>query len=607
MRQKISGLKRPNKVLTSAWLVVAAVAFSIGAAWAQGGEPMLINTQEDEATAVFYDHISGPIVQSRCINCHVEGGLSGHTRLVFVRESDRPDHAAFNLQVFAGFLESAEDDYDREHGHERILTRIQGAGHGGGEQVAAGSEDFENMDYFLALLGGETAAEVFQEHISEPIVQSKCINCHVEGGASDRTRLVLVRSADAADHEVLNLQTFEDLLVAVEAEGGANYVLNKIQGMLSHGGGEQVSAGSDDFDNMDRFLALLEDGPQGFVTRLLQALDDGEPSLMIEITTPEYGDTVAGNAVAVSATGAPTEAVHFAVRPTDDVEFAYLGAAVNRGAARFAWNTSAMMDDESILTDGDYELAALYTEDGAESVTFDEIALTVDNVEPAESPDILEDRGRKTEALRMDRMHTVVTADGVEVTLPPGVLDDDDRITITVTEPPDPATAPGDTVGVGVDIALSSGQDTFREAVTVSLPYPEGRPDGIVDHTSIPETDLSMWYFDAETDAWMLIPESRVLPHADTVVADVAQTGEFRIFYASQACQPDGDVDRSGGVTAADALLAFQQALGLTQLNACQLSIADVSPQPASPDGDITASDALCIFQKALSLPSCLD
>ena len=76
---------------------------------------------------------------------------------------------------------------------------------------------------------------------------------------------------------------------------------------------------------------------------------------------------------------------------------------------------------------------------------------------------------------------------------------------------------------------------------------------------------------------------------------------------AQQVCQPDGDVDRNGSVTAADALLAFQQALGLTQLTACQRDIADVTPLPSAPDGNITASDALCIFQKALSLPSCLD
>ena len=76
---------------------------------------------------------------------------------------------------------------------------------------------------------------------------------------------------------------------------------------------------------------------------------------------------------------------------------------------------------------------------------------------------------------------------------------------------------------------------------------------------------------------------------------------------AQPTCQPDGDVDRNGSVTAADALLAFQQALSLAQLTACQRDIADVAPLPTAPDGNITASDALCIFQKALSLPSCLD
>ena len=76
---------------------------------------------------------------------------------------------------------------------------------------------------------------------------------------------------------------------------------------------------------------------------------------------------------------------------------------------------------------------------------------------------------------------------------------------------------------------------------------------------------------------------------------------------AQQTCRPDGDVNQNGSVTAADALLAFQQALNLVQLDACQLGIADVFPLSATPDGNITASDALCIFQKALGLPSCLD
>ena len=413
MGQEISRAKRSFKVLTNILLAASVVASTAGAARAQGGET---------AEGVFHDHISGQIVRSRCINCHVAGGQSGHTRLVFVRESDTPDHEALNLKVFADFLESTE--HDHEHGHERILTKIQGAGHGG-------------------------------------------------------------------------------------------YI--------------QVPVGSDDFDNMDRFLALLDGQPQGFVARLLEGLGEGETSLLFGITTPEDGDTVAGKALAVSAAGAPTPAVHFAYRPTgaSTDAFAYLGAAVNGASARFVWDTSAM-------TDGDYELAALFTEDESDSITYDAIEVTLDNVDPAEGLDIVEDRGHKTQALRMDAAYKVITADGVEVTLPAGALDDDDRITITAVGPPDPATAPGDAVGVGVDIALSSGQDTFGEAVTLGLPYLEGKPDGLLDHTDppIPETGLSMWFFDSQADAWVLVPESMALPDTDIVVADVLRTGRFGIFYA---------------------------------------------------------------------------
>ena len=66
-------------------------------------------------------------------------------------------------------------------------------------------------------------------------------------------------------------------------------------------------------------------------------------------------------------------------------------------------------------------------------------------------------------------------------------------------------------------------------------------------------------------------------------------------------------VDDHGDVTAADALLIFQYVFDLVQLDTCQQSIADVSPQPAAPNGSITALDALCILQNSLGLPSCLD
>ena len=95
---------------------------------------------------LFLNYISGPIVQAKCINCHVEGGRSGHTRLVF-QPTSTPDHGARNLATIEHFLATVDE------GSNRILNKIQGMRHGGGVQVPAGSADFDNMERLLGLLG----------------------------------------------------------------------------------------------------------------------------------------------------------------------------------------------------------------------------------------------------------------------------------------------------------------------------------------------------------------------------------------------------------------------------------------------------------------------
>lgn len=123
---------------------------------------------------------------------------------------------------------------------------------------------------------------------------------------------------------------------------------------------------------------LTSDGE--FVQRILDALDDGQESMMFSITTPADGGFVEDD-VTVSVMGAPTETVHFAYRLAGmpDEAYTYLGAATNReGVADFDWNTLDLPDD-------DYELVALYTEDEGEenegeSVIYDSIKVSVDNV-----------------------------------------------------------------------------------------------------------------------------------------------------------------------------------------------------------------------------------
>ena len=106
----------------------------------------------ESPSSIFDSYISGAIVQSRCIYCHVEGGASGHTRLVLT-PSTSDGHAATNLAVFQSFLENVAD------GADLILNKIQGAeSHGGGVQVPAGSTDFANMERFLRALGAEVTS-----------------------------------------------------------------------------------------------------------------------------------------------------------------------------------------------------------------------------------------------------------------------------------------------------------------------------------------------------------------------------------------------------------------------------------------------------------------
>ena len=105
-----------------------------------------LKSASESAMDLFLNHISGPIVQAKCVNCHIEGGVSGHTRLIF-QPSSTPDHETRNLATFENFLATVVD------GANQILNKIQGVGHGGGVQVVAGSADFDNMESFLRLLG----------------------------------------------------------------------------------------------------------------------------------------------------------------------------------------------------------------------------------------------------------------------------------------------------------------------------------------------------------------------------------------------------------------------------------------------------------------------
>ena len=132
----MSLLETPTGHLTNLSTTTAGEEVDAG-----GGDP--------SARDYFASNISQPVVQGTCIGCHVAGGLSGSTRLVFVRSSVE-DHERRNFEQFENLLATVSD------GASLILDKIQGLrGHGGNVQIPAGSDLFASMEQFLQLLQQE--------------------------------------------------------------------------------------------------------------------------------------------------------------------------------------------------------------------------------------------------------------------------------------------------------------------------------------------------------------------------------------------------------------------------------------------------------------------
>lgn len=106
-----------------------------------GAEP----PAEPASLTLYNASISAPIVQSRCVSCHVSGGASGNTRLVFVRSSV-DNYMTLNYNEMVDFVRNTPN------GASLILSKPQGIGHGGGIQLLSGSIELDNLSKFVEAL-----------------------------------------------------------------------------------------------------------------------------------------------------------------------------------------------------------------------------------------------------------------------------------------------------------------------------------------------------------------------------------------------------------------------------------------------------------------------
>ena len=161
---------------------------------------------------------------------------------------------ANKLELAAYFTESVED-LDVSYGGDQIEAA---------KSLLAGIDS--SMSSLMAALdatvplvasfpsnGGEDAFEYFVANVSDQVLQSICIVCHVEGGLAGLTRLVYARDSNPDYHEI-NYQLFVSL--AAEEEDVGNYVTTKAQG-VDHEGGVQAPPGSSTLEALSAFFELL--------------------------------------------------------------------------------------------------------------------------------------------------------------------------------------------------------------------------------------------------------------------------------------------------------------------------------------------------------------
>ena len=217
--------------------------------------------------------------------------------------------------------------------------------------------------------GAETIEDAFGSDVS-PIVQAKCVICHVQGGVSAATRLVFVPASNE-DHEALNLEAFRDFVE--EVDDGANVILNKVQG-VAHGGGVQAAAGTEDYANLQRFLGLLGEAVSA-ISITPETLFDG-----VTMETPRQ---TLRRAALVFAGRIPTDAEYAAILGGDEqsLRATIRGLMEGPGFHEFlirAANDRLLTDRDTYLIDANedelVEFTNLYYSKAMSGISADELS-----------------------------------------------------------------------------------------------------------------------------------------------------------------------------------------------------------------------------------------
>ena len=111
---------------------------------------------------------------------------------------------------------------------------------------------FRLTGFSLVQPEGETAADLFENKISDAVVKAKCLNCHVLEGIAGGTSLVFSADTDLLSQNILVIERFLN-----RKPDGKSVILSKVSGD-SHGGGLQLAEGGSGYSNLSNLIDLLQ-------------------------------------------------------------------------------------------------------------------------------------------------------------------------------------------------------------------------------------------------------------------------------------------------------------------------------------------------------------
>ncbi len=100
------------------------------------------------ALEFYTSDVDGAVIQSLCTTCHKDGFVAGSTRLVYLGD-DEAGHLEANFETLRSFVSADPDNA------ALLLSKATGVGHGGGPQIATGSDEYTALSTLVSLLEGE--------------------------------------------------------------------------------------------------------------------------------------------------------------------------------------------------------------------------------------------------------------------------------------------------------------------------------------------------------------------------------------------------------------------------------------------------------------------